>query len=241
MKAICPTCGISSLLIIRDEKAHALYNFDDDSRKYRATIANCANPDCNEIILLWQRIGFETVQKTYEAYEEFHSWEEDEIRILSQEILLPKISSFSRQVAKEVPELYKNDFLEACNVLPISPKSSAAISRRLLQNILREHFKIVRPDLFHEIDEFIKTQNAPSLLNKEIDAIRKIGNFAAHPLKSTSTGLIVDVEPGEAEWLIEVLEDLFDFAFVKPKESEEKLKRLDAKLQDIGKPPKKKS
>jgi hypothetical protein len=29
--------------------------------------------------------------------------------------------------------------------------------------------------------------------------VRTIGNFAAHPIKSTSTGTIVDVEPGEAE------------------------------------------
>jgi hypothetical protein len=33
-----------------------------------------------------------------------------------------------------------------------------------------------------------------------LDAIRTIGNFAAHPIKSTSSGEIVDVEPGEAEW-----------------------------------------
>ncbi len=39
-----------------------------------------------------------------------------------------------------------------------------------------------------------------------IDAVRVIGNFAAHPIKSKSTGEIVDVEPGEAEWNLNTLE-----------------------------------
>jgi len=46
--------------------------------------------------------------------------------------------------------------------------------------------------------------------------IRIIGNFAAHPEKTVNTGAIVDVEPGEAEWTLDVLESLFDFNFVRP-------------------------
>ncbi len=46
----------------------------------------------------------------------------------------------------------------------------------------------------------------------------------------------MDVEPGEAEWLLEVLEALFDFAFVQPKKLEERKKKLNKKLQDLGKP-----
>lgn len=41
--------------------------------------------------------------------------------------------------------------------------------------------------------------------------MRNIGNFAAHPLKDTSTGEILPVEAGEAEWNLETLEALFDF------------------------------
>ena len=70
-----------------------------------------------------------------------------------------------------------------------------------------------------------------------VDAIRNVGNFAAHPLKDTNTGQIVDVEPGEAEWLLEVLEALFDFTFVQPKRLDERKKKLNEKLQALGKPP----
>jgi hypothetical protein len=69
-----------------------------------------------------------------------------------------------------------------------------------------------------------------------VDAVRNVGNFAAHPLKETQTGAILDVEPGEAEWLLDVLEGLFDFAFVQPAKAREARERLNEKLQTAGKP-----
>jgi len=76
----------------------------------------------------------------------------------------------------------------------------------------------------------------PTLLRDGIDAIRNVGNFAAHPNKNTSTGEIVDVEPGEAEWLLHVLEGLFDFFIVRPKQMAAKKAALNRKLIGMGKP-----
>ena len=77
----------------------------------------------------------------------------------------------------------------------------------------------------------------PTHLAEDVDAIRHLGNFAAHPIKSTNTGEVVDVEPGEAEWLLGLLEGLFDFYFVQPAISKRKRDALNAKLKDAGKPP----
>jgi hypothetical protein len=82
--------------------------------------------------------------------------------------------------------------------------------------------------------------NLPQYLATDIDAVRHIGNFAAHPIKSTSSGEIVDVEPGEAEWQLDVLEGLFDFYFIGPAEPKKKRDALEKKLADAGKPPLKK-
>src|ERR1035437_4762459 len=46
-----------------------------------------------------------------------------------------------RPVPPEVPKPYSADFVEACAVLTLSPKASAAISRRNLQAILRDQAK----------------------------------------------------------------------------------------------------
>ncbi len=151
---------------------------------------------------------------------------------------MPSIYPYRKDfpIASEVPEKYANDFREAQIVLDLSPKASAALSRRILQNVIREEFKIRHRDLAKEIDELIALPGIPSYLTEAVDAIRNIGNFAAHPLKNTSTGEVVDVEPGEAEWLIEVLNSLFDFKFIQPKRLEERKNKLNEKLKGMGKP-----
>lgn len=136
-----------------------------------------------------------------------------------------------------VPEIYAQDYKEACLVLADSAKASAALSRRCLQNLLREGQKVKHQDLSKEIQEVLDMKVLPSYLANAIDAIRNIGNFAAHPNKSLNTGAIVDVESGEAEWMLEVLEGLFDFYFVQPDIIQKKKDALNKKLADTGKPP----
>ena len=141
------------------------------------------------------------------------------------------------ELPSSVPEDYRKEYREAGLVLDVSPKSSAALSRRCLQRLLREHLGIKKKDLAQEIDELLKNGGLPTYLAEAVDAIRNIGNFAAHPLKYTNTGEIVEVEPGEAEWTLDVLELLFDFYFVQPNTAQSRKSALNQKLQQLGKPP----
>ena len=150
-------------------------------------------------------------------------------------IAFPK--SIARPLPPDVVDPYRKDFAEAAAVLADSAKASAAISRRCLQMILRDCEKVKPSDLSKEIDEVLARGALPTYLGDSVDAIRNIGNFAAHPMKSTNTGEVIDVEPGEAEWLLDVLEGLFDFYFVQPAILKEKRSALDAKLADVKKPP----
>lgn len=136
---------------------------------------------------------------------------------------------------KEVTEPFASDYREACLVLADSPKASAALSRYCLQRILREVAGVKASDLSKEIDAVLPS--LPSSIAAALDAVRVIGNFAAHPIKSTNTGEIVDVEPGEAEWSLDVLESLFDFYFVQPALLAAKKAAMNKKLTDAGKPP----
>lgn len=140
-------------------------------------------------------------------------------------------------VPKEVEGNIAQDYTEACLVLNQSPKACAALSRRCLQNLLREKAGVTKKDLSKEIQEVIDSGNLPSYLSESIDAIRNIGNYAAHPLKSTSSGEVLDVEQGEAEWTLDVLEGLFDFYYVQPAKLAEKRASLNTKLAAAGKPP----
>lgn len=137
----------------------------------------------------------------------------------------------------DVPPHFAQDYIEASLVLSDSPKASAALSRRCLQHILREKAGVKRSDLSREIDEVLASGTLPSHLAEAIDAIRHIGNFAAHPIKATASGEILPVEMGEAEWTLDVLEGLFDFYFVQPALLHRKKAALNAKLASANKPP----
>jgi hypothetical protein len=137
----------------------------------------------------------------------------------------------------EVPKKFASDYLEGCLVLPDSAKAAAALGRRCLQNVLREVAGVKPGNLADEIQQVIDSGKLPSDLNDSIDAVRNVGNFAAHPMKSQQSGEILDVEPGEAEWTLDVLEDLFDFYFVRPAKLQKKRDALDQKLKEAGKPP----
>ena len=138
---------------------------------------------------------------------------------------------------REVPNHIADDYNEACLTLSDSPKAAAALGRRCLQTILRETACVRPSDLANEIQQVLDSRSLPSHLAESIDAVRNIGNFAAHPTKSTSSGEIVPVEPGEAEWTLDVLESLFDFYFVQPELLKQKRETLNKKLSDAGKPP----
>ena len=133
----------------------------------------------------------------------------------------------------EVPDLISCDYVEACLVEPYSKKAAAALIRRCLQNVLHDQ-RIKKRNLNEEIDEAIK--GLPSHLSSAVDSIRVVGNFAAHPTKHTNTGEIVDVEDGETEWLLDVIEQLFDFYYVAPNKLKEKRDALNSKLRGLGKP-----
>ncbi|MDR6943030.1 DUF4145 domain-containing protein [Mucilaginibacter pocheonensis] len=156
-------------------------------------------------------------------------------QIVSTRLIYPNGSN-RPPVPIEVTKQVADDYIEACLVISDSPKASAALSRRCLQNLLLEKAGVKKGDLAIQIQTVLDSQKLPSHLEEDIDAIRNIGNFAAHPNKSKSTGEILEVEPHEAEWNLEVLESLFDFYYVRPEKAKARKAALNTKLMDSGKP-----
>jgi len=136
---------------------------------------------------------------------------------------------------KEVPQSLAEDFNEACLVLPDSAKASAALSRRCLQGVLNDK-GFSQKDLSKAIEAVLASNQLPSVLASNVDAVRNIGNFATHPTKNTSSGAIMPVEPEEAEWNLDVLSELFDFYYVQPARAAAQREALNAKLVAAGKP-----
>ena len=153
------------------------------------------------------------------------------------EIITTYPKATARPVPSQVPSNFANDFSEACLVIGDSEKASAALSRRCFQKLLIEKAGAKeKAKLDSQIEEVLNSGTLPSHLAKAIDGVRVVGNIAVHPIKNTCTGEVIEVEPGEAEWLLDTLEGLFDFYFVQPAILERKIDALNKKLKEAGKP-----
>ena len=225
----CPYCGIKFSLdgvnadnsVPRFERISfpgGRSSRDEGDKEYSITSHKC--PDCRGQIMWLNELG---------------RTEAGDKDVLSTTLLFPKHPI--TQLPEEVPEKFAADFREAHDTLPISPKASAALSRRCLQTLIREKEDILEKTLFAEVKKLLKTNTLPKALADDLDAIRVIGNFASHPIKDTNTGEIVEVEPGEAEWTLNVLEDLLLLYFVQEAKSAARRDALNQKLKSSGKSP----
>ena len=136
---------------------------------------------------------------------------------------------------QEIPDEFKRDYQDACTILNDSPNASAALSRRCLQHLLRKQVGAQGANLYQEITWAIENGNLPSSIIRLLDVPRKVGNQAAHPT-SDNIGEIVDVQPWEATWCLEIIEALYDYLFVLPANNQERLERLEKETMSESNP-----
>lgn len=126
-----------------------------------------------------------------------------------------------------IPAPILQDYEEACLISNLSPKASATLSRRCLQGIIRDFWSVVKPRLVDEINALKDKIDGTTWA--AIDAIRKIGNIGAHMEKDID--LIVDVDPDEAELLIQLIEVLLKEWYIARHEREAHMKDIIAAAQ----------
>ena len=220
----CPHCDIA----FSEKEAWEHFLVDSTSDRYwewSCYVTEC--PECEELVI--------HVEMTHKG-KSFLTAVGDPKR---RRRLVYPLSAPPRSAAMGVPEHLKADYQEAYQVLPVSPKASAALSRRVLQSILVEQGYVGR-DLSKQIDAVLKDakpENAlPPGIQGTVDAIRNFGNFSAHPITDVTSLQIIDVEPEEAEWCLQIVERLFVHYYVRPAEDQRMLDDLNEKLSLAGKP-----
>jgi len=219
----CPHCTIA----FHDNPKREFLGRDPDGH-WLIEIRRC--PECQKEIYT-MICAEEIFQNSANGREDYY---EEQVRL--RYLIRPR--GVARQpLPQGVPPSIAEDYKEAALVLADSAKASAALSRRCLQHFIREVLDFTKPNLAQEIDEVIASGVFPSNINDELDKVRIIGNFAAHPEKSTSTGVILAVEPGEAEWNLDVLDNLFDFYYIRLARSAELKANINKKLIAAGKTP----
>jgi hypothetical protein len=221
----CPYCGHSQT--VTDYNHHYSHSFQDNAAGtgeelyFAHRSVRCLNPDCQKLTLtawiaerefvpgIGNRPG-PTVQ----------SWQ-----------LLPE--SISVVQPEFIPQALRDDYYEACRILNLSPKSSATLARRCLQGMIRDFCSINKNRLIDEIKALEKAVNegsAPRGVTPEsveaIDHVRKIGNIGAH--MEADVNQIIEIDPEEAQVLIELIETLFQEWYVERQARNERLARIAA-------------
>ena len=209
----CPHCNQPTTITINDlafgSSDLRIDNADGHRRLVNRYIV-CPNPECKKTTLeLWLYVCIYDDLGNPKAGELLNHWQ-----------LIP--SSSAKSFPDYIPAAILNDYDEACQIRDLSPKASATLSRRCLQGILRDFWKVKPSRLVDEINQ-IQNKVDP-LVWEAIDSVRKIGNIGAHMEKDIN--VIIDVEPDEAELLLGLIEMLLREWYVLREERKKKLESI---------------
>ncbi len=207
----CPFCDHSQVATERNvsEGFHGLYigeNRYGSVGFYWVAIA-CLNEECKEVFL---KITF--AERNSDQFRNAVGGDVIQPYTLRPEFLAKTFPDY-------IPSALRQDYIEACRIRDASPKASATLARRCIQGVIRDFCKVSKATLNAEIEtlnKLIDEGNVPAGVTAEsveaIDHVRRIGNIGAHMEKDIST--IVDIDEGEAQALIELIELLFDEWYV---------------------------
>lgn len=207
MSWTCPYCQHKAI-VTSNNRTRSTSTFDDGSIYGNLAVqwvaTTCINEDCKQFTfsLVLYKPGTNVV---------LHSWE-----------LLPE--GAIRPFPDYVPSPILEDYKEAVLIRNLSPKASATLSRRCLQGMIRDVWKVKPARLVDEI-KAIESQ-IESGMWKAIDAIRNIGNIGAH--MENDINVIVDVDPDEAEMLIGLIELLIQEWYVERHERKLRVEAITA-------------
>jgi hypothetical protein len=204
----CPFCN-QHATVTEPNISIDFHQFENDnkhgSQRFKSQVVVCPNADCREYTLL--AILYEISNAA--GWTQSRSWQ-----------LIPP--SLARVFPDYVPKVILDDYNEACLIRDLSPKASATLSRRCLQGIIRDFWKVNKSKLIDEI-ETLKDKVDP-LTWGAIDAVRHIGNIGAHMEKDIN--VLIDVDPQEAGLLIGLIETLIKDWYVLRHEREQQLRAI---------------
>lgn len=213
----CPFCDRDTTITNSEEKFEYKLQMDNSVgyRRFIGSVVVCPNPKCKKFTLTLVmcdhgRVKYSNgVMGFKDSHEVLQSWK-----------LIPPSSA--KVFPNYVPQPVRDDYVEACAIRDLSPKASATLSRRCLQGMIRDFWKISKSRLTDEIDA-IKDKVDPDTW-EAIDAVRKIGNIGAHMEKDIN--VIVDVDPNEAQMLIGLIELLVKDWYIVRSQRQERLRAI---------------
>jgi hypothetical protein len=127
-----------------------------------------------------------------------------------------------KQLPPYVPAEIAREYMEASQIMEISPNASATLARRCLQAIVRDFWGVKKTFLADELDE-IKQRVDPETWDA-IEAVRGMGNIGKHLEKGVN--VVVDVEPDEPAALLGLIDYLVEDWYVARRRRQQRLEAI---------------
>ncbi|MHB8380749.1 MAG: DUF4145 domain-containing protein [Candidatus Binataceae bacterium] len=176
--------------------------------KYEFDWMVCFNDACKQVIV--------RVQKRLIAFQTSEVLSEDEWYAVPRK-------GQPRTIDPLVPDRYKLPYVKASLILEDAPDMSGVLSRRILQDLLKEYAGRDEYKLEDRIKNFVEdTSFSCSTVKENLHHLREIGNFAAHTKENNLTSETVEIGPDEAAWALDVIDGLFDYFIVGPEKNRQK-------------------
>lgn len=215
----CPVCAHAAVITESsiDRKSLSLHASKDSTTVVvRAVVVECPNSDCEEQSV---RVG-----AYWARYQMIHG---TATAIPTAPIGIGQFAFAPTSVAplsETVPQSVRSDYDEAYLIRTLSPKASATLSRRALQGMIRDRWGVVKRTLDGElkaIEEYCEPELYQALMG-----LKAIGNIGAHPEKDAD--VIIDIEDGEAEELLQLLKYLDEEWYVAREKRKKRLSSIEA-------------
>lgn len=210
----CPFCNQNAT--INDNNKHSattrlLIANKTGPVELTSTFIVCPNNECNKFSL-------------FSTLHELTHLEEDYLLISNDELykwdLIPQTNA--KSFPSYIPKSILDDYNEACAISKLSPKAASTLARRCLQGMIRDFFNVKKANLYEEI-KAIEDKIDPITL-ESINVVRNIGNIGAHMEKDIN--LIIEIDPDEAQILLELIEQLLEEWYITRYLKNERLKKI---------------
>lgn len=208
----CPFCQHAATISEHNLSGQDLLvqnNGKDGVLKLTTMVVTCPNKECREYSI--------SASLFKELPNKSSTWEWQQPPLMKWQL---RPQSSARPFPGYIPSVILEDYREACLIRDLSPKASATLARRCLQGMIRDYWgETGHRTLFQEISA-IKSRVDPEVWNA-LDAVRKIGNIGAH--MEQDINLVIEVDPQEAQMLIQLIEMLLNEWYVARKQRSDQL------------------
>lgn len=204
MSWICPHCGTTATIQISDSNTGQVSVViptasDDQGIAISWVAIKCPSPTCQEFVLdVTASFGKCNADRFGNARSGSVTATPSKPVGIGTVRFEPRVGA---QLSVHVPTVVKNDYEEAYLIKDLSPKAAATLCRRALQGMIRDFHNVTKPTLHEELTAIRSTYDHD--LFGAMMGLKGIGNIGAHPEKDIN--LIVDVEEGEVDTLLELL------------------------------------